>query len=196
MKKFVYLWVLFCAALMSCTESADMQEDLNSENSDFCSSDDLYFKGAYEFFGWLPSYERIEPMSRSSVNEITLNSYTSISSGGNQKVLVLKDLADVIGVSSQIYILEYVTAYQDITISGLGTTAFFSSVDSPLCGVVPNGKNWGEIGYSSSTPDANGNIRLASKCIHIISDLSGRNYDLWYPRRPENFQWIYNLVTL
>lgn len=141
------------------------------------------------------SRKAMSSIERSSVNTISLNGYSSKVSGGNIKVAISKTLANLMGIANQIYIMEKVTVYQDIKIESLGSTSFFSAADSPLCGIDPNDTNY-KRGYSSSSPDSKGNIRLASKCIHIISDLSGRNYDMWYPCKPENVQWEYNLINL
>lgn len=180
--------------MTSCTDDVVMTEF--TDVMEYVTSDDLFDQGQLDFIGWKSSSNGETNCSRSSVNTITLEGYTAKSSTGNQKVLVQKSLADLIGVSSQIYILEYVTAYQDFKISGLGATSFFSTADSPQCGVDPNGANWAVRGYSASTPTSDGNIRLASKCIHIICDISGKNYDKWYPCKPEQFKWNYTLVNL
>lgn len=180
--------------MSGCTDDAVLSE--YTEQTDYLTSDELFQQGQIDCYGWESSSNKGINTSRSSVNTITLQGYTSKSSTGNQKVLVQKSLADLIGISSQIYILEYVTAYQDFRISGLGSTSFFSTAASPQCGVDPNGKSWADRGYSASTPTSDGDIRLSSKCIHVISDISGRSYDKWYPCKPEVFEWNYTLVNL
>ncbi len=193
---FYFLIIVTCSVLVGCSNDSDIiSEDLN-QDGDLSSFEELFQQDAKEFSGWKSSsQESSESQTRASINTVTLNGYSSKISGGNQKILILSDLADLMGIMSQIYIMEYVTAYQDLTIDGLGATSFFNAVNSPLCGIDPNGTNY-KRGYSSSTPDENGNIRLATKCIHVISDMSGRSYDMWYPCRPEELQWIYNLINI
>lgn len=161
------------------------------------SFDEMFSQDSQHFIGWESSSttKNNEPIALSSVNTITLNGYSSKMATQAQKTILGSTLCKLIGIANQIYVVEYVTAYQDITIQGLGTTTFFSTVDSPLCGMDPNNSDY-RRGYSSSTPDANGGIRLATKCIHIISDLSGRSYNMWYPCKPEEVQWKYNLINM
>lgn len=194
MKKLLFIFAILSGiALSSCSDDAEV---IVTDIDDISlTSDDLLEQDMSEFDGWTSSSDNTAA-SRSSVNTITLKGYSSKTSSGNQKVYILKDLANLIGISSQIYVVEYITAFQDFTISGLGTTSFFSTADSPLCGVDPNGKDWTIRGYAASSPTPNGEIRLSSKCIHVICDMSGRTYDKWYPCRPEQFLWNYTLVNI
>lgn len=197
MRKFFYFLIITtCSVLVGCSSDSDIiSEDLN-QDCNFSSFEELFRQDAKEFAGWKSSsQESPELQTRASVNTITLTGYSSKTSGGNQKVLILSGLADLMGIMSQIYIMEYVTAYQDLRIEGLNETSFFNTVNSPLCGLDPNGTNY-KRGYGCSSPDENGNIRLATKCIHVISDMSGRSYDMWYPCKPDELQRIYNLVNI
>lgn len=198
MKKFFYLVIILLSSTFSgCSSESDfITEDLgNSQEATFCSFEDFFHQDTEEFIGWTSSLNSPIPMTKSSVNTITLNGYSSKKSSGNQKFIMDKKLADLMGIMQQIYIIEYITVYQDIKIDGLGSTAYFAPLESPLCGLEPNNKDY-KRGYNSSAPDENGNIRLASKCIHVICDLAGRSYNKWYPCKPEEFQWKYNLISL
>lgn len=160
--------------------------------------EELLQQESKDFFGWKSSSQESSTlMTRTSVNTITLYGYSSKVSNGSKKVIISRNLADLMGIARQIYVMENVIAYQDIRIENLGITSFFTTANSPLCGIEPNSTDPNYVrGYSSSSPDDDGNIKLATRCIHVISDLSGRNYDLWYPCKPEEVQWKYNLLNL
>lgn len=93
--------------------------------------------------------------------------------------------------------MEKVTANYKLTIDGLSTREVrFSAVDSPKCGLYPDftDEESDLRGYSVSQK---GNIvTLATKMVHVISDLSGRSYDMWYPCKPAELEWCYNLYTV
>lgn len=198
-KVFYFQTITLCSVLVSCSNDSDVvSEDLSQDQTcDFYSFEDFFRQDSEDFLGWKSSSQdsSFVPMTRSSVNTFTLNGYSSKVGGGNQKVFIDNTLANLMGIPRQIYVMENVTLYQDIRIEGLGSTSFFNMVESPLCGVDPNGLYY-KRGYSSSTPDSNGNIRLVTKCIHIISDIAGLNYNMWYPCKPEEVQWKYNVINL
>ena len=194
MKKIeLILSIVGCLGLSACSDEMETIVAPEFANEDICcTSDDLLSLRADDAYDW----QVLFPETRTSVNTITLHGYSSKTSSGNKKVYVQKNLATLMGISSQIYIMEYVTAYQDITITGLSKTSLYSPLDSPLCGVKPNGEGWEDRGYVAGSPTDEGKIRMTSMCVHIISDLSGRSYDLWYPCKPEKFEWQYTLVNL
>ena len=112
MKKVIFcLAILLGIALSGCSDNADIIA-ANTDDTDF-TSDDLLRQGVNEYAGWQSSSNYIES-SRSSVNVITLQGYTSKESEGNQKVYILKDLANLMDISSKTYIVEYVTAYKNL----------------------------------------------------------------------------------
>lgn len=200
MKKiFYFLTLTFMSVLVSCSNDSEIiiENVSRDQTHDYISIEELFQEDSVIFRGWeSSSKESFTPKTRSSVNTITLYGYTSLLSTGNRKVILGSQLAGLMGITNQIYIAENITAYQNIRIEGLNdNTSFFATVTSPLCGIDPNSTNF-ERGYSASSADPDGNIRLASKCVHVISDLSGRSYDLWYPCRPSEFQWIYRLINI
>lgn len=135
---------------------------------------------------------RNAPLNATGLNEFTVYGYTTSTTTGNKKVIISQDLADNLGIARQIYVMETLTLKYIVTISGLGSTAFFTPRDSPNCGMDPN--NSSVIGYSNSVNISN--VVLATKVHHIISDLSGRSYDMWYPRKPADLQWSYGIINL
>lgn len=155
------------------------------------STEELLNTAGEDFSFWQTSEDGT--VSRASSTTITIYGYSSQNSGGNYKLLISSEIANALSISKTIYIAADVTCYMDIKIEGLGTSSFFSPVSSPLCGLMPNGPTHTR-GYTNTTPDADGNIRFATNLIHIISDLSGRSYDMWYPCNPADIQWIYSIV--
>lgn len=205
--KSIYYFVTFTLclvmALVSCSDDSDIiSEKTNQEQThDFESSEEILQRYATNFSEGESSSQESSRQTRSSiekssVNTITLYGYTSKKGGGNKKVLLGQELANAVGlIAGQIYVLEYVTVYQDIKIEGLGSTTFFSTADSPLCGIEPDRTDY-KRGYNGSTPDSSGNIRMTTICIIVKSDLAGRTYNKWYPCKPEDVQWNYKLVSL
>ncbi len=196
MKKIV-LFIALCSILASCSNDSDVYSDGIDQNQacDVYSFDDVFRQDAKRFSGWNSSSQGTSGVeTRSSVTTITLKGYTSKKYDKKDKYVLSKELASLMGIPRRIYIAENVTAYQTVIIKGLGSTAFFTSIDSPLCGLDPNGTNY-KRGYVSSTPVGD-TITLSTKFFHVISDLSGISYDRWYPCKPEEVQWNYNLVNL
>lgn len=133
MKKVGFVAIALCLALAGCSNDSDLISENQSQEQkcDFNSFEELFLQDAANFQGWesSSSQESSTPktrtsIERSSVKTVTLNGYSSKVSGGNQKVLIGKTLANLMGIANQIYILEYVTVYQDIKIEGLGSTSF------------------------------------------------------------------------
>lgn len=200
MKKiFYYSAIAICSVFTSCSNESDFSIDESNKesNCEFCSFDSIFRQDAKNYSDWTSSTSEksCKATTRSSVNIITIYGYTSKKSGGNKKIAFGKDLLNLMKLPNQIYIAEYLTVNQDINISGLNPTCIFAPIDSPLCGLNPNSQTY-ERGYVSDAPDSNGNITLTTKCIHIISDLSGRSYNKWYPCTPEELQWEYKLINL
>lgn len=203
MKKtlFIIPIVLF-AALTSCSnDSDDILEEKTVQEYDY-TIEDFLKQDSINFIDWESSSESssLKPKhtTRATITEFTIYGYASKVSSGNQKVFLDKKLANLMHLYQQIYILEYVTAYHDLHIAGIGSTVFFSAVDSPLCGIDLNAprEDLYRRGYSNSAPDANNTMRLGSKFIHVISDVGGRKYDKWYPCKPEEAQWNYKIVNI
>ena len=132
------------------------------------------------------------PQTRASITPYTLTGYTSYSTSDVKKVRITKDFAKALGIYQQIYLMDFYTVNYNKTIDGLGTDIFFSPAESPNCGLNPT--NSSERGYSSN--QSGNSITFVTKIYHVISDLSGKTYDLWYPCKPEEVVWCYNLINL
>ncbi len=99
-------------------------------------------------------------------------------------------------IYSQIYISEIITANYVLTIDGLSTKVNrFPADDSPNCGLFPGytSDTLGDRGYSSM--QKGNTVTMTTKLIHIISDFQGVSYDRWYPCKPEDLEWNYNVFS-
>ncbi len=198
MKLNYFLSLLFGFSLLSSCNSEDLVESEISNNvntyEDVITVDSLLSIGNEKFSSWNPSPKIEEAVqTRSSVTTITLTGCTSQTGEGNYKLLIGQAWASALGIPNQIYIVENVTCYQTLTIKGLeDRTCFFSSAASPNCGFDPNDLN--KRGYSDSR---HGDVvTMVTKIAHIKTDMSGRNYDRWYPCKPSDLKWNYDLINL
>ena len=204
MKK-VILFVAITAALTTFT-SCDNSEEFGSEANLSENVQDLTGE-SISFMNWIgddsvsyKSWER-SPLSsartRSNSTDFTVYGYNTTSSTGNRKVMIGKELASRMGIYNQMYIMEIVTAKYELTINGLSAReVIFSPINSPKCGLFP--------GYTDDELDLRGysntqkgdNVTLVTKMIHVISDMSGRYYDQWFPCKPAQHEWCYNVYSI
>ena len=175
------------------TESV-FSEEMPAAEEDVMSFEEFLKIDSIDYSSWTRSTG--SPKTRGISTDLTVHGYTSTSSTGNRKVLISKELASHMGIAKQIYVMETVTAYYNMTISGLSTNAVrFSNTDSPNCGLYPNytDQDLDDRGYSMSRKGDN--VTMATKVVHIISDTSGRSYNQWFPCQPSQLEWIYNIYS-
>lgn len=200
----VVLFVAVTAAFTTFT-SCDNSEEFGSEANLSEKVQDLTGE-AVSFMSFIggdsvsyKSWERspLSARTRSSSTDFTVYGYTTTSSTGNRKAIIGKELASHMGIYNQIYIMETVTARYELTINGLGAReVIFSPINSPKCGLYPDyTKDELDLrGYSIS--QKGDNVTLATKMVHVISDLYGRSYDKWYPCKPTQLEWCYNVYAI
>ena len=203
MKKFI-LFAAITAAFATFT-SCDNSEELDLE-ANLSEEVQAPTGEAISFMNWIgcdsvsyKSWER-SPQSASTrgvSTDFTVYGYTTTSSTGNIKAIISKELASRMGISRQIYVMEKVTAKYELTVNGLNAReVIFSPINSPKCGLYPD--------YTSDEMDLRGysilqkgdNVTLATTMVHIICDMSGRNYDQWYPCKPAQLEWCYNVYSI
>lgn len=185
-----------CLAITGCSSDNDtpmleVEHNRDLQSADVLSTEEFLNTGVEDFSTWQTSEDGVA--SRATPTLITIYGCSSQVGGGNYKYLIPNEIANALDISKAIYVAENVTCYTEIKIEGLGISKFFSPASSPLCGIMPGGSNFAR-GYSNTTPDAEGKIKFSTILIHIKSDMSGRNYNMWYPCSPANIQWNYNLV--
>ncbi len=194
MKKNIFTLIGTIAVLFTGCEN-NTAEDLMS-NSTSKSNDiiqlEIQSANDYNIYKtWNNSNSKL-PQTRASITPYTLTGYTSYTTSKAKKVAITKELAKKLGIYQQIYLMDFYTVNYSKTIDGLGTKFFFTPAESPNCGLNPT--NSSERGYSSN--QSGNTITFVTKIYHIISDLSGIKYDLWYPCKPEEVVWCYNLINL
>lgn len=207
MKKLFFIAALMAAftALTGCENSdeSSVEETLSKEDQDSMGE-------VITFEDWIESdtatykSEERSPLftkSRATNTDITVYGYTTKSSSGNKKVIISKNLASHFGIVYQaanpIYILERVTAKYELTIDGLSTKKVrFSSNDSPKCGLYPDytDDDLDSLGYTVT--QKGNNVTMTTSLIHLVSDLSGRSYNRWYPCKPEELEWNYSIYSV
>lgn len=201
MKKFrIQLVVAFAACcslgFISCNHEDNLvTEELPQEFQlkTVISIDSLFAIDNEEISKW-SSINNGHTRATSSVlnTKMTVYDYDSKTTTGNRKTLISSDLATKMGIPRQIYIMETLTLYKNVTINGLNSTAFFSNDYSPNCGISP--ANQDSIGYTSSMQGST--MVLATKLHHVISDINGISYNRWYPCDPSSLEWNYILITI
>lgn len=181
-----------------------------------CSSDDSEINVSYEsglgqpdvaIFSSLSDLDTIDYASfvrspqqknitRASLGtDIKVYGYTEKTSTPNKTYALGKEFKEMLGIPrNKFYICSFTTAKYVVNIKGLkDRTARFSIVDSPNCGLYPDAteKEYNERGYSMSQ---NGDqVTLVTKVIHIIASQDGISYDIWFPKKAEDLEWIYNV---
>lgn len=190
MKYIKLLFTLVCTLAITSCNNFDSVDDFTNTQADVISIDSFIQLGRN-------TYEQRSPLhktTRSSSTDFTVYKYTSKSISCTYKVVCGKELASLLHIYNQVYLTEYITAKYELTIDGLSNkTARFSANDSPNCGLYPDYTvdELEDRGYSVT--QKGNKITMTTRIIHIISSLDGINYDKWYPCKPEDLQWNYNV---
>lgn len=195
-KVLIAIFVTSLLIITGCSNNDDYSFNTvnqDEKTDDVITMDSLLSVGNESFATWSTgNMEWSTPQSyrRTSINYITAYGFSTYTSSGVMKALMDSHIATYLGVPRQVYFFETLTLYYNLTVSGLGSSCFFSYNNSPNCGIKPT--NNSEIGYVFSQ---NGEtVTMATKLIHIISDLSGVVYDMWYPRSPSSLEWNYIMI--
>lgn len=192
--------LLILGALSSCDKTDEhTYVDTTYKNSQNSTSEDITFNewskaDASPWLNWKRSPQSAQ--TRNTTTDYTVYGYTT-ESRSKRKARLGKELASRVGLANSIYVAERVTAKYELTIAGLSSRKVrFSSLDSPECGLYPDftDEELDLRGYSLS--QKSDNITLATMMIHIISDTAGRTYDKWYPCKPSQLKWCYNVYTI
>lgn len=154
------------------------------------SYDSLLIIGQSRFVEWESSPEY--PTGDRGTESHTVTSFHDYTYIGSYKVLIPQEMATILNIPTQYYVIDVFTFYYYLNIPGLGVTKYFVSDNSPNCGLNPVASN--TIGYSSSV--VGNNVTMASNGFLINSSLSGIVYNIWFPRNPALFQWNYKLVDI
>lgn len=202
MKQKNILFVTTIFLVISCNNSSDYlsvnKKETETIKIDTASYDKILESNAIEYRDYkrssiLPNLTRTTATNQGT--DIMVHSYTSKSSTGYKTYALDKNLKSILGLYPYAYyICEFITVNYELTIPGISNrTVKFSDVDSPKCGLFPNytKDEYNLRGYSYIRKGDN--ITLTTKIIHIKADQSGLDYDIWFPCKPEELQWIYNI---
>lgn len=193
----VAITMLASLAITGCSSDNDesmleLEQSKEVLSNEVLSTEDFLKTGTGDFSSCQTSEDVVQTRAVSPTL-FTIYGCTSQKGGGNYKYLIPAEIANALGIARGIYVAENVTCNTEIKIDGLGASKFFSPASSPLCGLMPGGSNFTR-GYTNTNPDSEGKIIFSTLLVHIICDMSGRNYDMWYPCKPANIEWNYNLV--
>lgn len=170
----------------------ELEHSKNLLSKEVLSTEELLKTGVDDVSSYQTSEDVLQTRAV-SLTHFTIYGCTSQKGGGNYKYLIPDEISNALRIAKGIYIAENVTCSTEIKIDGLGTSIVFSPATSPMCGLMPGGSNFAR-GYTCTNPDSEGKVIFSTSLIHIICDISGRNYNMWYPCKPENIEWKYNLV--
>jgi hypothetical protein len=202
MRHKIILFITATLLVTSCDNSSDYlsvnEKETESLKIDTASYYKILESNAIEYRNYKRS--SVNPILTRAIatnegNDIVVYSYTNKSSTGYKTYALDKNLKSILGLYPYAYyICEFITATYELTIPGISNrTVRFSDVESPKCGLFPDytKDEYNLRGYSYTRKGDN--ITLTTKIIHIKCDQSGLNYDIWFPCRPEELQWIYNI---
>lgn len=128
--------------------------------------------------------------TRGYVDSRTVESYHSCkprSGKENMKHLFTSDFLENLGLPTGIYIVDFCEAKVTLY-TGEGEIFMYTDV-SPNCGFKPD--NGESRGYAMTI---NGNtVVLTTYLTHIKYDMLGRTIDKWWPVKPNNLIWNYQI---
>lgn len=139
-------------------------------------------------------WSQVSQVSTRATGDQTVYGYTSKSTSDSATYSLPKELKEALGLPRySYYICEKITANYSITVEGLKDSKYiFMPSNSPNCGLYPGYSDetmLTERGYSSTIKGDN--VTMTTKILHIICDPGGILYDIYYPRKPEDLEWVY-----
>lgn len=200
MKNLFYLpslCLIASTALLSCNDS-DVLDFLSTGLDDTVITVDSFAKLDPFDYSVCLKISPIAYYTRSTLTDTTFIGYTSSVSSGNRTTSISSTLANKMGIPyNKYYICEWLTLDYATTLTGLSNgQAFISYLPSPNCGLLPDTiySTYEEIGYKTVTVgDA---ITLKTKVLHVICDVSGVSYNLYYPCIPSLLEWNMRMFEL
>ena len=131
--------------------------------------------------------------------DIVLYGYTTCENKNNIKLKINKEIAESTGLQEgNVYIARYERYTKTVP---LKSQCFFEDDENNGCGlkVMSNPANGGYVSMLRGYNEISQNEReaiLECYLIHILSDLSGRNLNKYFPCMPNQIEWrgtLYNL---
>lgn len=129
------------------------------------------------------------------LEDVVVSGYTSVENGKTMKLLFSSQLANLTGLQAgSIYVTRYETYKKVINLNG---ASFFEDENYNECGLRRSQDlDGGHIKYTDrgyNTVLSGGKVTLETHLIHVISDMSGRSLNIYYPCSPANIKWHYLL---
>lgn len=129
------------------------------------------------------------------LEDLVVSGYTSVENGKTMKLLFSSQLASLTGLQTgSIYVTRYETYKKVINLNG---ASFFEDENYNECGLRRyQDLDGGHISYTDrgyNTVLSGGKATLETHLIHVISDMSGRTLNIYYPCSPANLKWHYFL---
>lgn len=178
---------IFCMVIASCTDNGEDLLESSSTNEARLSTESTYLSNFCA-------------LSRSSadddVEDVITTGYTSVENGNNMKLLFSSQLANMTGLQAgSVYITRFETFHKKIDLNG---ASFFDDELYSECGLRHRQDiNGGYISYTergyNAKPVGTNQMNMTTYLIHVISDISGRKLDIYYPCKPSEIKWHYFL---
>lgn len=199
---FQLTFLLMCLICTSCTDSFEEPECARGVSLESFAKDSPQTVNAS---GDLPKLQTrrtlpsISTLSDDELREIVEEGYNgSPVNGQNLKLLFNKQLANLTGlVAGNIYITRYEEYHKIVNLNG---SEFYDDEEYDECGLRKQPELQGgnipydERGYNTISVREN-QMQLTTYLIHVISDMSGRKLDIYYPCIPSKIKWHYFLYN-
>ena len=187
MKKFFsIISIILCLLVASCNDVADEPIVMDSSEEAFSSKNEQN----------LVTRSKSVLSTTEDLEDIVVSGYTSVENGKSMKLLFDSQLASLTGLQSgSIYVTRYETCKKDIALNG---ASFFEDENYNECGLrryqdLDGGHlSYTERGYNTIKVSGN-KVTLETHLIHVISDMSGRSLNIYYPCSPSNIKWHFYL---
>lgn len=193
---------LMCIIVTSCTDSFEEPECARDYTHESFAKDG---QPTVDCINGLPKFQTsrsssdISALSDDELREIFEEGYTGTPvNGKNLKLLFNKQLASLTGlVAGNIYITRYEEYHKIVNLNG---SEFYDDEEYNECGLrkMPELQggyiSYNERGYNTISVGAN-QMQLTTYLIHVISDMSGRKLDIYYPCVPSKIKWHYFLYN-
>lgn len=178
---------ILCMIITSCSDNTEDLFESSAINESRLSTESTYLGNS-------------GVLSRSSadddVSDVVTTGYTSVENGSNMKLLFSSQLANLTGLQAgSVYITRFETFHKKIDLNG---ASFFDDELYNECGLRRHQDiNGGYISYTergyNAKPVGTNQMDMTTHLIHVISDMSGRKLDIYYPCKPSEIKWHYFL---
>lgn len=203
-KLFILSLFVLCMICTSCTESFESLDYSTSYVDNFSTSPyqlpvDTVFQSDLKTQNMSRSLPLAMSASDDEFREVFETGYNGTpENGSNVKQLFDTQLANLTGlIAGNVYITRYEAYYKVVNLNG---SEFYDDETYESCGLrkrpelLGGSISYTDRGYYSMFVNDN-QVKLTTYLIHVISDLSGKKLDIYYPCHPSNIKWHYYLFN-